>query len=141
VNRRDDFSQEDPMDSGLQETSLTVPQNARGMYSDSRFFSTLRRAVQAVGALVLQPALELYFIMKAPETPLWAKASAIGALGYLILPLDLIPDSLPGIGWTDDVAVMTAALRTLSNHNTPAIQAQAKAVAEKLMASAARRRA
>jgi uncharacterized membrane protein YkvA (DUF1232 family) len=129
------------MDSGSQEPSLALPANTGRAYTDSRFFATLRRAVQAVGTLVLRPALELYFIMKAPETPLWAKTTAVAALGYLILPLDIIPDMLPGIGWSDDVTIMLGALRTLRVHNTPAIQARAKAAAERFMASAVSRRA
>jgi uncharacterized membrane protein YkvA (DUF1232 family) len=104
-------------------------------YSESRFWATLKRASRAVGAVVLRPALELYFVMTAEQTPLWAKAAAVGALGYLILPVDLVPDWLPGIGWTDDVTVMLGALRTLSSYNTPAVQQKAREAAERFVGS------
>ena len=38
----------------------------------------------------------------------------IASLAYLILPTDLIPDFLPGIGFTDDAAVFILAFRQLS---------------------------
>lgn len=38
----------------------------------------------------------------------------IATLAYLILPTDLIPDFLPGIGFTDDAAVFILAFRQLS---------------------------
>jgi uncharacterized membrane protein YkvA (DUF1232 family) len=121
--------------------TAVAPPSAAGSYSESRFWSVLTRAVAAVGAAALRPALELYFIMKSPQTPIWAKATALGALGYLILPIDLIPDALPGIGWTDDITVMLSALRALRKHNTTVTQEQARAAAERFMYGVASRRA
>lgn len=39
-----------------------------------------------------------------PATPTHMKALIIGAIGYILLPLDLIPDITPGIGYADDLA-------------------------------------
>lgn len=39
-----------------------------------------------------------------PTTPTHMKALIIGAIGYILLPLDLIPDITPGIGYADDLA-------------------------------------
>lgn len=39
-----------------------------------------------------------------PATPAPLKALAVGAIGYIILPVDLIPDVLPVVGYTDDLA-------------------------------------
>jgi uncharacterized membrane protein YkvA (DUF1232 family) len=44
---------------------------------------------------------------------LWAKTVIIGALGYLICPIDAIPDIIPGVGFTDDLAVMTLVVSQL----------------------------
>ena len=41
------------------------------------------------------------------QSPLWAKTVIIGALGYLICPIDAIPDIIPGVGFTDDLVIMT----------------------------------
>jgi uncharacterized membrane protein YkvA (DUF1232 family) len=52
----------------------------------------------------------LWALAKDPEGSWKAKASAIGALVYLISPLDVIPDPIPVLGLTDDVAVILYAI-------------------------------
>ena len=43
----------------------------------------------------------------------------IGALAYFVLPTDVIPDVLPVIGYTDDAAVLAAAIKLVASHITP----------------------
>ncbi|MBN8707065.1 MAG: DUF1232 domain-containing protein [Bacteroidetes bacterium] len=45
-----------------------------------------------------------------PDAAWWAKAIAIGALIYLISPIDAIPDFIPVVGLTDDVGVILLAV-------------------------------
>ena len=85
-------------------------------YDETSFWRKVRRFAFAAGRSVVDKALVLYFCMRDPDTPKWAKAVILGALGYFILPLDAIPDLLPGIGFTDDMGVMAAALVTLAAH-------------------------
>ena len=51
-------------------------------------------------------------------TPLHVKATLVGAIAYFVLPVDAIPDVLPVIGFTDDAAVLAAALRLVASHVT-----------------------
>jgi uncharacterized membrane protein YkvA (DUF1232 family) len=53
------------------------------------------------------------------RTPLHVKAALIGALAYFVLPTDAIPDVLPVIGYTDDAAVLAAAMKLVASHITP----------------------
>jgi uncharacterized membrane protein YkvA (DUF1232 family) len=53
------------------------------------------------------------------QTPLHVKAALIGAIAYFVLPCDFIPDVLPVIGYSDDAAVLAAALKLVSSHITP----------------------
>ena len=53
------------------------------------------------------------------HTPLHVKVVLIGAIAYFVLPFDLIPDYIPVIGYTDDAAVLAAALRLVTAHVTP----------------------
>ncbi len=46
--------------------------------------------------------------------PPWAKTVVVGALTYFISPVDAIPDILVGIGFTDDLGVLLAAIATVS---------------------------
>ena len=65
--------------------------------------------------------------MKSPTTPLSAKIKIAGALGYLILPLDLMPDFIPIAGYTDDLAALIALVKSCMSYLTPEIEAQVNA--------------
>ena len=54
------------------------------------------------------------------QTPLKVKAVLVGALAYFVLPADVIPDILPVVGYTDDAAVLAAAIKLVASHITPA---------------------
>jgi uncharacterized membrane protein YkvA (DUF1232 family) len=53
------------------------------------------------------------------QTPLKVKAALLGALAYFVLPADVIPDVLPIVGYTDDAAVLAAAIKLVASHITP----------------------
>lgn len=61
-----------------------------------------------------------------PVMPLQKKALMLAALGYVISPIDLIPDFIPVIGQMDDLVVLTKALKLLLDDADPAIQAAAE---------------
>jgi uncharacterized membrane protein YkvA (DUF1232 family) len=53
------------------------------------------------------------------QTPLQVKAVLLGAIAYFVLPMDFIPDYIPVIGYTDDAAVLAAAINLVTAHITP----------------------
>ena len=110
----------------------TAPQYERH-YNEDGFWKKLRRVATQVGAKVIFPALQLYYLMQSKDVPIKAKTLIIGALGYLILPADLVPDFIPALGFTDDLTALMLALRTLNKHLTPEINARAKAQTDKLL--------
>lgn len=63
---------------------------------------------------MLCAALKLFYAARKTETPAWARGVMIGALIYLVTPLDAVPDLIPGIGYTDDLSVILAALGTVA---------------------------
>ncbi|MGE0501082.1 MAG: YkvA family protein [Rhizobiaceae bacterium] len=73
-----------------------------------------------------------YFLAMDRDTPLKARAIILGALGYFVLPTDSIPDFILGIGFTDDVAVLTAALAAIRTHMTPAHKLAARKALDEL---------
>lgn len=87
---------------------------APGWYSKAEFWKTLRRAAVSAGRKSLVAALTLFYCLQDKDTPKWAKDVIIGALGYLILPTDLIPDAIPAIGFTDDWGAILTALSTVT---------------------------
>ena len=113
-------------------TLETAPQYERH-YDEDSFWKKLRRVTSKVGAKVLYPALQLYFLLQSDKVPVKAKTFIIGALGYLILPTDLVPDFIPALGFTDDLTALMVALRTLNKYLTPDINTRAKEQTDKLL--------
>lgn len=98
-----------------------------GEYSDEKFWEKLKNIGVKAGIKVVYAALLLYYVVKSPLTPSKDRYKILGALGYLILPMDLIPDFLPVAGYADDLAALTWAIYTVSKCITPEIKAQAAA--------------
>lgn len=88
--------------------------SATRWYSGPRLWRTLRKVAATAGRKSLLSALVLFFCLKDGDTPAWAKGVIVGALGYLILPTDLIPDIFPGVGYGDDWGAIVAALGTVA---------------------------
>lgn len=103
-------------------------------YSDNRFWKKIEWVAKKVGATVLLPVFTLYYMLQDDKVSLQHKAYIVGALGYFILPIDLIPDGiLPIIGFTDDIAVMTLILKLVDTSVTPEIKARANARVSEIM--------
>jgi uncharacterized membrane protein YkvA (DUF1232 family) len=83
-----------------------------------RFWSVAKRAARQVP--LMDEVVAGYYCALDSKTPLRAKGILIAALAYFILPTDTIPDLFVGIGFTDDIAVLTAALAAVRAHITPA---------------------
>jgi len=61
-----------------------------------------------------------------PATPLKARAIVLGAVAYFVLPFDVVPDVIAGLGYTDDLAIIAAAIRAIRPHITEAHRARAR---------------
>ncbi|ARP92396.1 hypothetical protein CAL14_00380 [Bordetella genomosp. 9] len=96
-------------------------------YTAPRFWRKLARHAKGAGRQAVEKALWLYYALQDPKTPKWAKRVIYGALGYFVLPLDALPDLIPGAGYTDDVAVMAAALATVAFYIGDDVKRQAAA--------------
>ncbi len=83
-------------------------------YSDSGFWEKLKNVAKVAGKQVLELALQMYYAARDTDTPLWAKTTIYGALGYFISPVDLIPDIIPFAGFSDDLSVLAAAVAAVA---------------------------
>ena len=97
------------------------------------FWSKVTGVVRSTGEAVVTEAFKAYFVAQASTTPGWARAVLYGALAYFILPLDAIPDAVPLVGFSDDVAAIGAALLATEAHATDETDGQAKAAARRLL--------
>ena len=95
-------------------------------YSEDGLWNKIKKYAKKVGSTAVYATLLLYFVLQKEEVPAKNKAIIIGALGYFILPIDLIPDALPGIGYTDDIALLLAALWQVSMYIDADVKNKAK---------------
>lgn len=103
-------------------------------YSEDGFWKKLGKLASKAGCKVIEPALQLYYLLKSDTVSAKDKALIIGALGYLILPTDLIPDFTPLFGYTDDLATLMMVLKKMGDNLTPAIKQQARDKAQEWLA-------
>jgi uncharacterized membrane protein YkvA (DUF1232 family) len=96
-------------------------------YSEEKFWEKLVRYAKVAGSGAVERALQLYYAAQEPETPPWAKAVIIGALGYFITPLDAIPDLTPVAGFSDDLGVLALAVAVVAVYITPAVKEKTRA--------------
>ncbi|WP_040677701.1 YkvA family protein [Nitratireductor pacificus] len=83
-----------------------------------RFWHTLRKAARQVP--FVEELVAGYYCALDNDSPPRVRGTLLAALAYFVLPLDLVPDFLLGLGFTDDMAVLAAALNTVRKHITPA---------------------
>ncbi|RME35571.1 MAG: DUF1232 domain-containing protein [Gammaproteobacteria bacterium] len=95
-------------------------------YSEPGFWRKLQRGARSAGRELLGIALELYYVLQSPGTPVWARTAILGALGYFISIFDAVPDFIPGAGYADDLSVLAAALAAVTRFVTPEVKARAR---------------
>ena len=100
--------------------------NYGNKFSKQDFVEKIARIAKGAGAKLVYAALILYYTLQSPKVSTTNKAMIIGALGYMISPLDVIPDAIPIAGLTDDLAVLLFVLKKVWTDIDPDIQAKAK---------------
>jgi len=94
-------------------------------YSESGFLDFVVKYGKKAGRTILEQAFTLYYVLKKSGVPMTAKGMIMGALAYLVMPVDLIPDMIPVIGLTDDAAAIALAISQLRSYIDPAVEQQA----------------
>ena len=95
-------------------------------FSESELWQKVGNFGKSLGATVLYPVFLLFNLLKSGDINLKEKAMIIGTLGYFILPVDLLPDAIVGVGYADDAAALTAAVTALASCITEDIQNESK---------------
>jgi uncharacterized membrane protein YkvA (DUF1232 family) len=111
---------------GSKELALREAEPYEHAYSEPRFRDKLRVYALAAGEAVVYRALLLYYAADRSETPKWAKAAVYGALGYFILPVDAMPDLIPGVGSVDDLGALMLAMGTIAAYIDENVRVKAR---------------
>ena len=91
-------------------------------YSDSDLLDKIKNVAGKAGKEVIKYALTLYYLLKSDNVPFAHKAEIVGALGYFILPVDLIPDFIPIAGFSDDLAALIFVYNKVKSSITPDVE-------------------
>lgn len=87
-------------------------QEAKARKVERRFWPTLKRAMRQIP--FSRDVVAAYYCAMDPATPLRTRGILLGALAYFVMPFDFIPDVLAMVGFSDDIAVLTAAIAAIS---------------------------
>ncbi len=90
----------------------------------SEFLGRLKRVAKRIP--FAEDLLAAWFCARDPSTPRRVRLTLLAALGYFVLPIDALPDIMPILGFTDDAAVIAAALAAVAGSITVEHRAAAK---------------
>ena len=100
--------------------------NYANKFSQTDFVDKIARIAKRAGAKLVYAALILYYTLQSDKISTKDKAIIIGALGYLISPLDVVPDAIPIAGLSDDLAVLLYVLKMVWTDIDPDIKQKAQ---------------
>lgn len=106
---------------------IAMPIHSEQTVTEESFWTKVSAFAKSAGRQVIEPAVLLWIVLRKPQTPAWARATILGALAYFVLPIDTIPDCLPVIGFTDDLAVLVSAIAAVATHIDEGDRAAARA--------------
>ena len=96
-------------------------------YDESKLGSKLPRVARKAGSKLVYSVLLLYYVLRSKTVSNADKAKIYGALGYFVLPFDIVPDFVPIFGLSDGLSLLVWAVYTIWKNSTPEIKAQAAA--------------
>lgn len=97
---------------------------------EKRFWQKLKRVILRIP--FAEDLVAAYYCAADPETPAYVRAVLLGAIAYFVLPVDMVPDILAGLGFTDDASVLAAAVAAVGRHLQPRHRTLAQKALERL---------
>jgi len=95
-------------------------------FTKGEFVEKISRIAKRAGAKMVYAALVLFYTLQSDKISMKDKAIIIGALGYLISPLDVVPDAIPIAGLSDDLAVLIFVLQKIWGDVSDDVKQKAK---------------
>ena len=112
---------------GRQISLATLAERERKVRRD--FWAKLKRFAGKVP--FVEELVAAYYCALDPATPMRVRGMLLAAIAYFILPVDLIPDMIAGLGFADDMALITAVVGLVAAHITPTHRAAAARALDK----------
>jgi len=102
--------------------------DSRGYFSGKDLLAKVDSLSRSQCCELIRHALTLYVLLQSDTTVVATRLAIMSALGYFICPVDAIPDVLPVVGYSDDLAVLSVLLTKLEGLISPTIQAEVDAL-------------
>ena len=93
---------------------------------EKTFWRKMKNSVKKAGEEIAVMGIKSWLAMTDSNTSVRHKAILGGALAYFVLPTDMVPDVLAGVGFTDDMAALTLAANSVGNAITDEHEEQAR---------------
>ena len=94
-------------------------------YDPNALFEKIKKVAKKAGVKIVYAVLILYYATLDKDIPVKDRLLILAALGYFILPVDLIPDALPG-GFADDMAALVFVLKQVWGTLPPSTMQKAR---------------
>lgn len=101
-------------------------------HSEENFWKKIKKVGSKIGVTPIYLAFLLYHSIKSKSIPIVNKAPIVGALGYFISLIDIVPDVTPLVGYCDDISVIVGALAAIATQITEEIREEAKESARRI---------
>lgn len=95
-------------------------------YDEIQLLNKLKVVGKKIGAQVILYVIIMVMLLSDSKIPVKVRVVFMAALGYLILPTDMVADLIPAIGFTDDIAFLTYAISNAQEYITPDVINRAK---------------
>ncbi|MEJ2594697.1 MAG: YkvA family protein [bacterium] len=112
---------------------MQIPEKYSKYFNERQFWQKLKKLSGKLGSRMLYYLIVLYEMMKDKRIPVKTRLLFVAALGYFILPSDLVADFLPALGYTDDLAFLTYAMASATDYMTPEIREKARKKVDQLL--------
>lgn len=113
------------MINSLHSAGALVPVASQERFVRRRFWAKLRSTLGRIP--FAEQAVAAFYCATDGRTPAHAKAVLFAALAYFVLPVDMIPDFIAGLGFTDDATVLLAAMSSIAPYITETHRTRARA--------------
>lgn len=101
-------------------------------HDEKKFWKKIKKVGAQIGVTPIYLVFLLYHAIKSKSIPMVNKAPIVGALGYFISFIDMVPDITPLVGYCDDVTIVVGALAVISTQITEEIREDAKVSTRKI---------
>lgn len=106
-------------------------------YSEEGLLYKISKYGKTIGLELLYKAVQLWYVLQKDDVPAATKAAIMGALGYLVAPLDFLPDMMPVLGYSDDIVAVTFALIKVQGYIDEDVNTKARNLLSKIFGAEA----